>query len=120
MAFLGRIDRLTDTPNQSLINDVITKVLTTPTDPCDLVIRVGKCDVALLAEKKSVLLGEFPYSSLCGCGQGTTHQTCFTIVSVHMATGKTSFTWFVCEAVSSELAHSICKHIAQGFIGEKR
>ena len=76
--------------------------------------------MTLLAEKRSSLLGEFPYSSLCGCGQGTTHQTCFVIVCVRMATGQTSFTCFVCEAVSSELAHSICKHIAQGFSGVKR
>ena len=117
--FLGRLDRLSDPPNQSLINDVIARVLATPTDPCDLVVRVGSADVALLAEKKTRLLGEFPYNSLCGCGQGTTHQTCFTIVSVHMATGQTCFTCFVCEAVSSELANFICKQIAQGFSGEK-
>ena len=117
--FLGRINRISEKPTQSLINDVIANVLTTPTDPCDLVIRVGSVDVALLADKKSRLLGEFSYSSLCGCGQGTTHRTCFTIVSVHMATGQTSFTCFVCEAVSFELAHSICEHIAHGFTGDK-
>lgn len=117
--FLGRIDNLTGQPNQSLINNVISKVLTTPTNPYDLVVRVGSVEVTLLAERKTRILGEFPYSSLCGCGQGTIHQTCFTIVSVHMTTGQTSFTCFVCEAVSSELANSICGHIAQGFSGDK-
>ena len=117
--FLGRLDRLIGPPNQTLINDVISRVLTTPTDPCDLIIRVGSTEVSLLAEKKTRLLGEFPYSSLCACGQGTTHQTCFTIISVHMATGQTCFTSFVCEAISSELAHSICGHIAQGFSRDK-
>ena len=72
--------------------------------------------MTLLADKRSRLLGEFPYSSLCGCGQGTTHRTCFTIVAVHMAT---SFTCFVCEAVSFELAHAVCEHIAHGFSGDK-
>ena len=94
-------------------------MLTTPTDPCDLVIRVGSSEVTLLANKKTEVLGEFPYSSLGGCGQGSTHQTCFIIVSVHMATGQTRFNCFVCEAVSFELANFICGHIAQGFGGEK-
>ena len=75
--------------------------------------------MTLLAEKKSRLLGEFVYSSLCGCGQGTTHQTCFTIVSVHMVAGRTCFTCFVCEAVSWELANAMCGHIAQGFSRDK-
>ena len=117
--FLGKTDTLLQPSNQSLINDVISGVLTTPTDPCDLVIRVGSTEVTLLAENKTRILGEFVYSSLCGCGQGTIHQTCFAIVSVHMATGKPSFTCFVCEAVSSELANSICGHIAQGFSRDK-
>lgn len=94
-------------------------MLTTPTDPCDLVIRVGSTEVTLLGEKKTQILGEFPYTLLCGCGQGTTHQTCFIIVSVHMATGQTRFTSFVCEAVSFEMANLICGHIAQGFGAEK-
>lgn len=118
-AFLGRSDHLTELPNQSLTDDVISRVLTTPNDPCDLVIRVGLSGVTLLADKKTEVLGEFSYSSLCGCGQGSTHQTCFIVVSVHMATGQTRFNCFVCEAVSFEQANLICGHIAQGFGADK-
>ena len=117
--FLGRTDTPLQPSNQSLINDVIARVLTTPTDPSDLVIRVGPTEVTLLAEKKTRILGEFVYSSLCGCGQGTIHQTCFSIVSAHMTTGQPSFTCYVCETVSTELANYICGHIARGFSGEK-
>ena len=115
MVFLGKEEGLTEAPSQSVINHTISKVLLSPHDPSDLVIRVGQTEVTLLTDNKTAILGEFLYSSLCGCGQGTTHQTCFAIMNAHVTTDQTRFTGFVCEAVSSELANAVCVHIAQGF-----
>ncbi|CAI8039459.1 Peptidyl-tRNA hydrolase ICT1, mitochondrial, partial [Geodia barretti] len=87
VAFLGRLNRLYDTPNQSLINDVIARVLTTPTDPCDLVIRVGKsecCEVKWMASvfvnlraKWTIFSPFFHHSTACsGCRNPFTTRFC--------------------------------------------
>lgn len=46
---------------------------------------------------------------MCGCGRGVAHESCFTLMA--REEGSSSLSVFAFEALSSELAHTICAHI---------
>ena len=48
---------------------------------------------------------------MCGCGTGTLHQTCFTLMArADKQKGSLPYA-YVLEAPSAELAQAVCAHI---------